>query len=551
MSLSALVQDIPDEAFQTRVILFTLKKLDLSLSILDKIIRSHSDNDSLQKTCLDLVKKIVSIRVNYELIQTVLSNSDNQISIKHLCFVSDPSPELRFNKSNFHFENFKETDNFLHGYILDKLELNLFESDKTWSWEKRSSDFFYVERALVFFNSLQLIGIFPVEEVVRLTKSQIRKTSPKFIKKMSVGKSVAIRKMTSEITKRMLAFFNLIGASKSSRLSPSYIAQLLFEEQNLLGVVHLFETQPTNLSLNFIESNPIIRKSIRNLLPQIRTVISLFTETSDEILTSEIYSDFEARNFEISTLNGSHISTNPLRFRDQIGKLTSSTKDNFLKIKLIHDYKIDPNATDVSEMLPFDSSVVIFCTGGGYMADCEKFNQFYLREMSKTLGKPVFIIKYRLAPSHKFPAAVNDVINGYLSILLTFGDKIKDITLMGDSAGGSLICSLTLFTILARLRIPDKLIMIYPGLSCSRRFFSSSLLKTFEDILLNFSFLDTVLRAYIPEGMKGENIFLSPLHAPKHLLQNFPLTYTISGREDPLYDQSLYFCYLLYSIGVS
>lgn len=80
---------------------------------------------------------------------------------------------------------------------------------------------------------------------------------------------------------------------------------------------------------------------------------------------------------------------------------------------------------------------------------------------------PVFIIKYRIAPGFKFPSAVNDIINAYISILSSFPAKIKRIFLIGDSAGGNLVLSLTNFIIINKLELPSKLLLIYPGILIS------------------------------------------------------------------------------------
>lgn len=76
---------------------------------------------------------------------------------------------------------------------------------------------------------------------------------------------------------------------------------------------------------------------------------------------------------------------------------------------------------------------------------------------------PIFIIKYRIAPQNKFPAAINDVINGYLSVLHTFAGKVKRVLMMGDSAGGNIVLSLTNFLIMNQLPVPTQLFLIYPG----------------------------------------------------------------------------------------
>jgi epsilon-lactone hydrolase len=72
-------------------------------------------------------------------------------------------------------------------------------------------------------------------------------------------------------------------------------------------------------------------------------------------------------------------------------------------------------------------------------------------ELSRRLDRPAFTLRYRLAPEHQFPAAHDDVLNGYLW-LLEQGHAADDIVVMGDSAG--MHVSLGLCVRLRELRIP-------------------------------------------------------------------------------------------------
>jgi acetyl esterase/lipase len=50
-----------------------------------------------------------------------------------------------------------------------------------------------------------------------------------------------------------------------------------------------------------------------------------------------------------------------------------------------------------------------------------------------------------------------------LAINYTFHKKINRVFLIGDSAGGNLVLSLTNFLVINKLKVPDKIILIYPG----------------------------------------------------------------------------------------
>ena len=89
------------------------------------------------------------------------------------------------------------------------------------------------------------------------------------------------------------------------------------------------------------------------------------------------------------------------------------------------------------------SSVLLYIHGGAMLVG----NTFGFRGLSGNLaqasGVNMFSIDYRLAPEHKFPAALDDCHAAYEG-LLADGYKAENIVVAGDSAGGNLALSLLL-----------------------------------------------------------------------------------------------------------
>jgi hormone-sensitive lipase len=152
-----------------------------------------------------------------------------------------------------------------------------------------------------------------------------------------------------------------------------------------------------------------------------------------------------------------------------------------------------------------------------------------------------------VAPDVKFPSPLNDVINGYLGVISAFNPKIKRIIMMGDSAGGNLICSCVNYLILNGLRKPDKMLLLYPALVLNINFFCPSLLLAYNDEMINFFHLQYVLLLYLGKENMGQfyNMFISPLFTPHHILREYPEVSIICGDQDPIFDHSLYFTHLL------
>ncbi|GAA5082027.1 alpha/beta hydrolase [Nocardia iowensis] len=79
--------------------------------------------------------------------------------------------------------------------------------------------------------------------------------------------------------------------------------------------------------------------------------------------------------------------------------------------------------------------IIYYLHGSGYVGCSPTTHRGLVSELVRRLDRPAFTLRYRLAPKHRFPAAHDDVLNGYLW-LLEHGHAAEDIVLMGDSAGG-------------------------------------------------------------------------------------------------------------------
>ncbi|MGW4534964.1 alpha/beta hydrolase [Nocardia sp. NPDC004340] len=82
---------------------------------------------------------------------------------------------------------------------------------------------------------------------------------------------------------------------------------------------------------------------------------------------------------------------------------------------------------------------VYYLHGSGYVVCSAKTHRGLAARLSKATGLPVFVVDYRLAPEHPFPAAADDAAAGY-RWLLEHGYRAGDLVIGGDSAG----CHLTL-----------------------------------------------------------------------------------------------------------
>lgn len=89
-----------------------------------------------------------------------------------------------------------------------------------------------------------------------------------------------------------------------------------------------------------------------------------------------------------------------------------------------------------------DSRAIFYIHGGGFVSCSAKTHRPITGALARKTGFPVFSTNYRLAPEHRFPAAIEDVTKSYLWLLEQ--PNQDNIAIGGDSAGGGLVLSLLL-----------------------------------------------------------------------------------------------------------
>ncbi|QDG50399.1 alpha/beta hydrolase [Persicimonas caeni] len=90
--------------------------------------------------------------------------------------------------------------------------------------------------------------------------------------------------------------------------------------------------------------------------------------------------------------------------------------------------------------------IVLYVHGGGFRI-LSKDTHFGMALQFAKRGYLVFNINYRLAPRHPFPAAIEDACRAYRWVVEnahSFDGDLDRVVLAGESAGGNLVCGLTI-----------------------------------------------------------------------------------------------------------
>jgi epsilon-lactone hydrolase len=113
---------------------------------------------------------------------------------------------------------------------------------------------------------------------------------------------------------------------------------------------------------------------------------------------------------------------------------------------------------------------IYYLHGGAYVACSPETHRAFTSALSRVANARVFALDYRLAPEHRFPAAVEDAVAGY-HWLLDQGVDPQEIVIGGDSAGGGLTVATLIALRDAGERLPRAAFVISPwaDLACAGR----------------------------------------------------------------------------------
>lgn len=104
--------------------------------------------------------------------------------------------------------------------------------------------------------------------------------------------------------------------------------------------------------------------------------------------------------------------------------------------------------------------------GGAYVFGSSRSHIGMGAELSRRLGCPVYVMDYRLAPEHPWPAAEEDAHRAFTGLVAT-GVPAGGIILSGDSAGGGLVVATALRALEAGQAPPAMLAMMCPWVDLS------------------------------------------------------------------------------------
>jgi acetyl esterase len=208
-------------------------------------------------------------------------------------------------------------------------------------------------------------------------------------------------------------------------------------------------------------------------------------------------------------------------------------------------YRLYAPADDTTEYLPG----FVYFHGGGMVGGSIESYDLVTAALAQTTGCRLVSVDYRLAPEHKFPAAVEDAITAVKWVsqhARSLGIDPERFVVGGDSAGATLAAVVCQDALRSGGPAISLQCLICPVLDFEE---TSPSRETFaENHLLEMATLEADLALYLPQGVERGDPRISPLRAVK--FTGLPAAVVHTAEFDPMRDEGNAYATKLVAAGV-
>jgi acetyl esterase len=193
--------------------------------------------------------------------------------------------------------------------------------------------------------------------------------------------------------------------------------------------------------------------------------------------------------------------------------------------------------------------LVYFHGGGWVLGDLDGYDGLCC-ELTRQAECITVSVAYRLAPEHRYPAAVEDcdaALAWCAANAAALGADPARIVIAGDSAGGNLAAACALRRRARPGAMPAFMALIYPATRLAAPEMPSRIAHA-DGYFLTRAVIDWFAAHYIPDPARRAEVDASPLLAPE--LDGLPPTLVITAEYDPLVDEGEAFVARLRAAGV-
>jgi len=209
-----------------------------------------------------------------------------------------------------------------------------------------------------------------------------------------------------------------------------------------------------------------------------------------------------------------------------------------LKVRIYHPLEQAP-----------DAPLMVFFHGGGWMLASLHSYDTSCRRLAAKAGCVVVSVDYRLAPEHRFPAAVEDAWDAFVwcaDHAAELGASRRRLVVCGDSAGGNLAA------VVAQLCLDDTRhpialqALIYPSTDMTRHWPSFD--RNASGYMLTAAALRMFFEQYVPDPADRSDPRASPMS--RRDIRGLAPALIASAEFDPLVDENAAYARKLEAAGV-
>lgn len=223
-----------------------------------------------------------------------------------------------------------------------------------------------------------------------------------------------------------------------------------------------------------------------------------------------------------------NFANDPIDFKKIRKENIHHPSSRLFKNKLFRTFKISDSL--ISEIGSDQNSekLLIFIHGGAFISGPSKHHWDSIKAIANKLNFKIWMCDYPKAPENKINKISQNIDSIFYSARKSY--EANQISILGDSVGGTLATALVQRLILRKLELPTKLILVTPMMDASM---SNPEIKTFEKVDPMLSKKGVLSAKKMCAGAKDlKDQMISPLYGS---FKGFPDTILFLAQKDILY----------------
>ena len=226
-------------------------------------------------------------------------------------------------------------------------------------------------------------------------------------------------------------------------------------------------------------------------------------------------------------------SKDPIDYKKIRKKDVHYPKGFFLKTNILRKFKVSDTSITEIALNENPEKLLIFIHGGAFISGPAQHHWDSIKKIAKQTDYKIWMCNYPKAPENKITYISENIDLVYEIALKTY--LPHNITLIGDSAGGTLATSLIQRLIKKNIEIPSKIILISPVMDATMSNPEIEKVDSIDPMISKKGILSAKKMCVKTNDLK--NPMISPLYGS---FENFPRTILFLAENDITYpDQKL------------